>query len=152
MHVNRCEGKSWVWQRQRQHIDDKKRESAYWCLLSVLIIVTRLQQLVLSFNAQSWKVLIRCVKEKLAHWTGGTVDRRCEGNTVILRHVSEKYRFKSDGQEDASNNQLETLWPYKEVRHNVIKSQSKIKFRNHNIETPPRPTPKKLCINIILWM
>jgi len=31
------------------------------------------------------------------------VDRHCEGNTVILWHVSQKSLFKSDGQEDAIN-------------------------------------------------
>jgi len=80
------------------------------------------------------------------------VDRRCEGNTVILWHVSEKSRFKSDGQEDAINSQMETLWSYKEVRHNVINSQSKIKVRSHKIETPPRPTPNEICINAIVLM
>jgi len=84
------------------------------------------------------------------HQTRVIVDRRLEGNTVILWHVSEKPRFKRDGQEDVTNNQLETLWPYKEVRHNVINSQSEIKFRSHKIETPPRPTPKKLCINSVV--
>ena len=87
--VIRCEWKSWVWQRDRQR--------AYWCLLSALIIVTILQRLVLSFNAQSWKIVRRDVKEMVSHWTGVMVDRRCEGNTVILWHVSEKSRFKSDG-------------------------------------------------------
>jgi len=69
---------------------------------------------------------------------------------VILWHIYEKPRFKSDGQEDVTNNQLETLWPYKEVRHNVIKSQSEIKVRSQKIETLPRPTPKKLCIYAVV--
>jgi len=75
----------------------------------------------------------------------------CEGNKVILWHIYEKPRFKSDGQEDVTNNQLEMLWPYKEVRHNIINSQSEVKVRSHKIETPPWPMPKKLykccCIN-----
>jgi len=58
--------------------------------------------------------------------------------------------LQSDGQEDVINNQLETLWPYKEVGHNVINNQSEIKVRSHKIETPPRPTPKTLCINTIV--
>ena len=71
---------------------------------------------------------------------------------MILWHIHEKPRFKSDGQEDVTNNQLETLWPYKEVRHNVINNQSEAKVRNHKIETPPRPAPKKLYINAIVLM
>ena len=42
-------------------------ERAYWYLLLVLITVTILQQLVLSFNVQSWKIVMRCVKEMLSH-------------------------------------------------------------------------------------
>jgi hypothetical protein len=88
----------------------------------------------------------------VSHWTGVMIDRRCEGSTVILWRVFEKSRFKSVGQEDVINNQLETLWPNKEVRHNVINSQSKIKVRSHKLETPPRPTPKALRINAIVLM
>jgi len=113
--------------REREHIDAYFQ---YWSLSPIL------QQLGLGFNAQSWKFVMRCVMEMVWHWTGVTVDRRCEGNTVILRHDSEKFRFKSNGQNDAINSQLETLWPYKEVRHNVINSQSKIKVRYRKIETP----------------
>jgi len=39
----------------------------------------------------------------VSHQTGVIVDRRFEGNTVILWRVSEKSRFKSDGQEDVIN-------------------------------------------------
>jgi len=77
---------------------------------------------------------------------------RCEGSNAILWRNYEKPRFKSDGQEDVINNQLEMLWSYKEVRHDVINNQSEIKVRSHKLETPPRPTPKKLCINTIVWM
>ena len=31
-------------------------------------------------------------------------------------------------------------------------SRSKIKVRSHKLETPPRPTPKTLCINPIVLM
>ena len=74
------------------------------------------------------------------------VDRRCEGNTVILWHDSQKSRFKSDGQEDAINGN----WKRCDHIRNVINSQSKIKLGSHKIETPPWPTPKKLCINTIV--
>jgi hypothetical protein len=100
---------------------------------------------------ESWKIALKRVKEMVSHWTGVMIDRRCEGITVILWRVSEKSRFKSVGQEDVINSQLETLWPYKETGHNVINSQSKIKVRNHKLETPPRPTPKTLRINVILY-
>jgi len=70
----------------------------------------------------------------------------------MLWHIYEKPRFKSDGQEDVINNQLETLWPYKEVRHNVINDQSEIKIRSHKFQAPPRPTPRELCKYTIVWM
>jgi len=68
-------------------------------------------------------------------------------NKVIWWHIYEKPRFKIYGQEDVTINQLEALRPYKEVRHNVINSQSEIGVGSHKIETPPRPTPKKPGIN-----
>jgi hypothetical protein len=57
--------------------------------------------------------------------------------------VSEKSRFKSDGQEDVFNSQLETLWPYKEVRYNVINSQSEIKkLEVTNLKLHPDQRPR----------
>jgi len=56
------------------------------------------------------------VKERVLHYSW----QELLGDKVILWHIYEKTRFKIDGQEDVSNNQLETLWPYKEERHNVI--------------------------------
>ena len=78
----------------------------------------------------------------LSHLTRVIVDRRCEGNIVILWHISEKSHFKSDGQEDAINSQLEMLWPYKNVRHNFINSQSNIKVRNQRLRLHPDQRPR----------
>jgi hypothetical protein len=101
-----CEWKWWVWQREREREREREHTDAFLQYQSWSPI---LQQLVLSFTAQSWKTVIRSAKEMVTLNYSNSWQVLWREYCHLVTHFWE-VPFQSDGQEDAINSQLETLW------------------------------------------